>query len=321
VRASRHLPFFILGFIVLIWGYLWVPGKLGVGDSSAFVWAALRTFPAYVLLLGLVVLLRRPLRPKAPGLTALVGVLQVGGFVGFSSAALVTAGAGHTGMLANAWQLWILILAWFVLDERLRGVQWLAVGVGLIGLVLIIEPWRVRGVMSSLFAVAAALCFACGTVAAKVLRRRYAVDLLSLTAWQGLLGSLPLVVLAAVFPGNGIHWSGGFIWSLAYSILIGTALGQALWLYVLGLVPAYTVGIGNLATPIAGVLLAWLQLGEGLSGAEIGGMALVVVALSLLVAPGLWRSRAMAPALLAGAAPPGGDSPTIDHEGERPRPE
>lgn len=291
MRSSRYQPFLILGFIALIWGYLFVPGKLGVTYSSAFVWAAMRTFPAYLLLLVLLVLSRRLLRPKALGLTALVGVLQVGGFVGFSSAALVTSGAGQTAMLANTWQLWILIMAWLLLQERLRGLQWAAVGVGVVGLVLIIEPWRMHGVVSSLFAVAAAVCFAGGAVAAKILRRRHEVDLLSLTTWQGLLGSLPLVVLAVVFPGDGIRWSAAFVWSLAYSILIGTALAQVLWLHVLHQVPANIAGISNLATPIVGVLAAWMQLGEQPSPPEIAGMALVVVALSLLVLPGLKQAK------------------------------
>ncbi|MCE5254870.1 MAG: DMT family transporter [Actinomycetia bacterium] len=289
MRSSRYTPLFILGFIVLVWGYLFVPGKLGVGSSSVFVWAGLRTFPAYLLLLGLLVLLRRPLRPQAPGLTALVGILQVGGFVGFSSAALVTSGAGHTAMLANTWQIWILVMAWLVLQERLRGMQWAAVGVGTVGLILIIEPWRLHGVVSSLLALAAALCFAGGAVAAKVLRRRHSVDVLSFTVWQGLLGSLPLVVLAVFIPGDGIRWSGTFIWSLAYSVLIGTALAQFLWLYVLDLIPASIAGIGNLATPIVSVLAAWIQLGEHLSGAEIAGMALVIVALSLLLMASRFR--------------------------------
>jgi drug/metabolite transporter (DMT)-like permease len=295
LRSSRFVPYAILGFLALIWGYFWVPGKLGVSDSSAFVWAGMRTFPAYVLMFGLLLLLRQPARPKALGLTAVVGLLQVGGFVGFSSAALVAAGAGHTGMLANTWQFWILVLAWLLLGERLRGLQWLAVGVGLVGLVLIIEPWRVHGVVSSLFALAAGVCFAAGAVAAKVLRRRHALDLLSLTTWQGLLGSLPLVVLAVVHPGGGIRWSVPFIWSLAYSIVIGTALGAALWLYVLNLIPANIAGVGNFATPIVGVLASWIQLGEDLSLPEMSGMVLVALALGLLGVRGIRSSQAESP--------------------------
>jgi len=289
VRSSRYLPVVALAALALIWGYSWVPGKLGVVNSSAFVFAALRAFPAYLILLALLPLSGRPLRPKAIGLTAALGVLQVAGFVGLITAALVTGGAGHTAMLANTWQFWLLILAWLLLDERLAGSQWLSVAIGLVGLVLIIEPWHLRGVLSSLLTLAGAVCFAAGAVVGKVLRRRLEVELLSLTAWQGLLGSIPLVVAAVVFPGEGIQWSGTFIWSLIYSILLGTAVASIIWLYVLNALPANIAGIGTIGTPVVGVFASWLQLGEDLSPAEITGMLLVVLGLSLLV---LWGGRA-----------------------------
>lgn len=288
MRSSRYLPILALAALALMWGYGWVPGKLGVINSGAFIFAALRTFPAYLILFALLPLLGRPLRPKAVGLTAVVGVLQMGGFVGLTTAALVAGGAGHTAMLANTWQFWLLVLAWLFLDERLAGAQWLSVAVGLVGLVLIIEPWQLRGVLSSLLALAGAVCFAAGAVVAKVLRQRHQVELLSLTTWQGLFGTIPLVVIAALFPGEGIHWSGTFIWSLAYSVLLGTALSSILWLYVLHALPANMAGIGTIGTPAVGVLASWIQLGEDLSAAEIVGMVLVVLALSLLV---MWGTR------------------------------
>ena len=289
MRLHRYLPIVFLVAIALIWGYSWVPGKLGVADSSAFVFAAMRTLPAGFLLLALLPLFGRPLRPKAVGLTAAVGVLQVGGFVGFISAAMVTGGAGHTAMLANTWQFWLLVLAWPLLGETLRGSQWLSVGLGLAGLVLIIEPWQLHGVLSGLLALGAALSFAAGAVVAKVLRRRHEVDLLSLTAWQILLGSIPLVVAAALVPGQGIQWTAAFILSLIYSILGTAALGAILWLYVLNRLPANVAGLGTLGAPVVGVLSSWLQLNEDLSAAEIAGMALVASALGLLV---FWGARA-----------------------------
>ena len=286
MRSSRFLPILALAALALMWGYGWVPGKLGVINSSAFVFAALRTFPAYLILLAFLPLLGRPLRPKAVGLTATLGVLQVGGFVGLITAALAAGGAGHTAMLANTWQFWLLVLAWLLLGERLAGAQWLSVAVGLVGLVLIIEPWQLRGVLSSLLALAGAVCFAAGAVVAKVLRKRHEVELLSLTTWQGLFGGILLVIIAALFPGEGIQWSGTFVWSLAYSILLGTALSSIFWLYVLHALPANMAGIGTIGTPVVGVLASWLQLREDMSIPEIVGMVLVVVALSLLVIRG-----------------------------------
>jgi drug/metabolite transporter (DMT)-like permease len=91
------------------------------------------------------------------------------------------------------------------------------------------------------------------------------------------LGAIPLVIIAVVFPGGGIHWSSTFIWSLAYSLLIATALGTIVWLYVLNALPANIAGIGTLGAPVVGVLASWILLGEDLSTAEIVGMVLLVV--------------------------------------------
>jgi drug/metabolite transporter (DMT)-like permease len=141
-------------------------------------------------------------------------------------------------------------------------------------------------VLSSLLALGGAICFAAGAVVAKVLRQRHEVELLSLTAWQGLLGAVPLVIVAVLYPGEGIQWSATFVWSLAYSILIATALGTIVWLYVLNALPANIAGIGTLGAPVVGVLASWILLGEDLSTAEIVGMVLVVLALGLLVVRG-----------------------------------
>jgi drug/metabolite transporter (DMT)-like permease len=296
VRSSRYLPLVTLVALALIWGYSWVPSKLGISDSGAFVFALLRTLPGGLLLLALLPLFGRPLRPKPVGLTALLGLLQVAGFAGLTSAALVTGGAGHTAMLANTWQFWLLVLAWLLLDERLKGSQWLSVGLGLVGLVLIIEPWGLRGVLSSLLTLAAALSFAGGAVVAKVLRQRHEADLLSLSAWQNIFGAVPLVILALVVPDQTIHWTGTFIWSLAFCALVVTALASIMWLYVLKALPAGVAGLGTIGTPVVGVLASWIQLGEDLSPWEISGMALVVVALALLALSG---ARAAKPSAAA----------------------
>ncbi len=171
MRSSRYLPVFVLALLALIWGYSWIPSKLGVINSSAFMFALLRTLPITLVMFLLLPLTGRSLRPKAVGLTAVIGTLQIAGFAGLTSAALVAGGAGRTAMLANTWQFWLLIIAWPLLGERLRGAQWLSVGVGLAGLVLIIEPWQLRGLASSLLTLGAALSFAGGAAAVKSGRR------------------------------------------------------------------------------------------------------------------------------------------------------
>jgi drug/metabolite transporter (DMT)-like permease len=286
MRSTRYVPVLLLLLLMCIWGYSWVPSKLGVTNSSPFVFAALRSLPAALLLLSLLPLTGRPLRPKGARLTAAVGVCQVGGFTGLTCAALFAGGAGHTAMLANTWQFWLLVLAWWFLGDRLIGLQWIAVALALTGLVLIIEPWGLRGVLSSLLTLAAAVLFAAGAIFAKLLRQRHTVDLLSFTAWQSLFGSLPLIILALAIPGDPIRWNADFVWSWAFSTLVASAFSGLLWLYILGTLPANVAGIGTVGTPVVGVLASYLQLGEQLSGYEISGMVLVVTALGLLVLHG-----------------------------------
>jgi drug/metabolite transporter (DMT)-like permease len=273
-----------LGLLALIWGYTWVPLKIGVAYCEPFTFAALRTLPGGLLLLGLVALLRRPLRPRPIGLIALIGVLQTGGFIGLSMAALVTGGAGRTAILANTWQFWILLMAWPILDERLRGSQWLSVGLALSGLVFIIEPWNLHGVTSSLLALGGAVCWAAGAIVVKVLRSRHEVDLLALTGWQNLFGSILLVAIAILLEGDAPQWSSAFAWSYAYSLVLATGVASFLWLYVLREMPASIAGLGTMATPVVGLLASWAQLGEQPTAFEVVGMVLILGGMAVLFA-------------------------------------
>ena len=60
-------------------------------------------------------------------------------------------------------------------------------------------------------------------------------------------------------------------------------------------------GLGTLATPVLGVLFAWLQLGERPSAMEAIGMLLIAVGLGLLAWDGV-RSNARTEPLAGGSA-------------------
>ena len=128
----------------------------------------------------------------------------------------------------------------------------------------------------------AGISWAAGTVAAKILSGRRKVDILSLNAWQGLLGSIPLVIVALLISPVSPVWSGSFIAALLFNIVPVTGLGLLLWFYALRTLPAGTAGLASLATPVLGVVSAWIQLGERPGIYEAMGMILIVSALSVL---------------------------------------
>jgi drug/metabolite transporter (DMT)-like permease len=288
---GRDLGLAALVLLAFIWGYNWVVMKIGLAYAEPVTFAALRTFLAALGLLVMLAILRRPLRPVAVGHTIVIGLLQTTGFVGLLMLALQNGGAGKTSVLTYTMPFWLLVLAWAFLGERLRGAQWPAVGMALAGLLLVLSPWQLQGTVSSVLAVCGAVCWAASAVVVKRLQAKRHVDLLSLTTWQMLFGSLPLVALSLLLPQQGPEWTGVFVLTLAYNVILGNAVAWLLWLYGLRKLAAGTAGLGTLLTPVIGVVAAWLQLGERPDVWEAAGMALIVGALAVVTVPGLLGGR------------------------------
>ncbi|MBN1631430.1 MAG: DMT family transporter, partial [Thermoleophilia bacterium] len=136
-----------------------------------------------------------------------------------------------------------------------------------------------------------AICWAASAVYAKILRKRHEVDLLSLTAWQMLLGSIPLIVIAAATWSAPPVWSGTFIIALVYVAILGNAVAWILWLYILDSFRAGTAGLATLLTPVIGISSAWIQLGEQPGLVEGLGMIAIVGALLLVALREMLRGR------------------------------
>lgn len=275
-----------LGVLTLVWGYNWVMMKVALRYAAPFTFAYSRTLGGGLCLLAVLFLFGRRFRPQHFWRVLLLGLLQTTLFIGFTTLALVHGGAGKSAVLVYTMPFWVILLAPFALKERIRGTQWFAVALAFAGLLLILSPWRqAPGLVSGLLALAAGLFWALSVLVAKKIPLSNAWDLLSLTAWQMLLGAVPLVAIAVIFPGRGTDWTPAYIGALAYNIVPANALAWLLWLFVVGRLPASVSGLGSLATPVVGVLAAWLQLGERPQPGEAAGMLLVLLALAALSLP------------------------------------
>lgn len=281
-----------IALVVLINGYSWVQMKVGVKYAAPFEFVALRTMLGTLSLFLVMFCLRKPIWPnEIPG-TFLLGSLQTAGLLGFATWALVSGGAGKTAVLVYTMPFWVLFLAWPILGERIRGMQWIAIILGLGGLLLILGPLNLNsGLVSDGLAILAGLLWAMSSIVAKKLRSKADLDLLSLTAWQMLFGTIPLVVIALLEHSTPIVWSGSFIGALVYTGILATAVVWVLWLYLLNKLSAGAASMGTLATPVIGVLAAWIQLGERPGFAEAMGMLLIGIALVLISLQSLQQQR------------------------------
>ena len=291
LRKSAYLPFVALGLLALIWGYNWVVMKVGVQSSDPFTFAALRNSLGALALVGIVAVRRGSLRPGSPfWMVAVFGFFQTS-LSGLPVLALYLGSAGKTSVLTYTMPFWLLLLAWPVLGERIHGVQWVAVALALAGLLFVLDPWGLQGLTAGLLAVFGGLSWAVASVLFKIIRRRHQVDLLPFTAWQGLIGSIPLIVAALLTADRAPVWNPSFIAALLYNVIVASAFAWLLWLFVLHTLSAGTAGISSLAIPVVGVLAAWIQLGEQPDALEAIGMGFIVVALAILTARGLLGGR------------------------------
>ncbi len=185
----------------------------------------------------------------------------------------------------------MIVFAHFVIHERMRGAQWIAVALAFGGLTLIVAPWELTSLAGSALAVTSGAVWAL----AAVLSKRWptpGADPLLLTAWQLLFGFLSLALLAMLHPHAPVQWTPEFILALAFSTVLATALGWWLWAYVLSHTPAGIAGLNALGIPVIAVLASALQLGERPPPLELAGMALIGIALALLAGLGLRRPGA-----------------------------
>jgi drug/metabolite transporter (DMT)-like permease len=269
--------------LVIVWGYGWVLLKLAMDDAGPVTFAAQRTFGAAIVLLAMLPLLRRPLLPTRLRETLLLGVVQTTIFVLLSQSSLVEGGAGRSSVLVFTMPFWTLLFAAIVLGERVVGVQRWAVVLAILGLVAILEPWQLAGsIKSKLIAVAAGVAWAASAIIAKRIHARAPIDLISLTAWQMLFGSLILAAIAYVLDEPATDWNPRFIAILAFTAVVPTGLAWVVWLYLLQRLSAGVASMGMLAVPVLATVSSAYHLGERLSVVEYVGMALIVLALLIL---------------------------------------
>jgi drug/metabolite transporter (DMT)-like permease len=285
IFASQQVrAFAALIVLALVWGYNWVVMKIALQYSTASQFAAMRTFGGGLFLLMLMAAMRKPLKPREVSSTVILGLLQTTGFTGFIIWALVQGAAGKTSVLSFTMPFWVLLLAWPMLGERIRGMQWLAVLLALSGLMFILQPWHLHGSLMSMgLAVLAGISWALSVVYHKRLTQRVPdLDLLSFTTWQMLFGSIPIVLFALADLGKPIDWNLTYVGAILFSVVLANALGWMAWLYALQRLPAGVASMTSMLIPVIAVLSAWLQLGERPTLVEAVGMIMIITALLVL---------------------------------------
>jgi probable blue pigment (indigoidine) exporter len=240
--------------------------------------AVFRALPAGLLLLALA---RRLPRGAWWWRSLLLGICNMGAFFALIYVASQLLPVSLASTIMSAAPFTMALFAWGLLAERPTAQVLSGATAGIAGVVLLLGAGSTAVDLRGVVASAAALTMSsCGYVLAKKWGRADAGPLAT-TSWQLIAGGLVLVPFAIVVEGAPPRLDVPAVAGFAYVGLVATALAFTAWFAGLRRLPAATVGLIGLLNPVTGVLLGVLVSGEVLTLRQVGGLALVLLGITL----------------------------------------
>ena len=157
-----------LGLLSLIWGYNWIVMKQSLAYATPTDSAAWRFLIAALALIPIVLRMGHTLRvPRSEWwLATTLGIMLA---VNFAATlwGLKLGGTGKVAVLVYTMPFWTIVFARIFIHERMRPIQWVAVMVAAVGLVVLVDPLHLGGLASSLLALAAGCSWGASVVLVK----------------------------------------------------------------------------------------------------------------------------------------------------------
>jgi drug/metabolite transporter (DMT)-like permease len=281
-----------LAVSVILLGSGWPLTKIALSLGSTPIWFAegrsVLSGATIAVILALRGRLRVPHRDDLPALVA-VGVCQFGLYFAFAHEAVAWVSAGRTAILANTTTIWVVPLSLIFLREHIPPRRWLAAGLGLAGVLVLMSPWAIDwssrdALIGPAFLLAASLSWSVSIIVTRAAMPRS--TMFELVPWCfGICAVLlaPLVLWHEPHGGIGVHpmsWA-----ALAYIGLIASPFGSWCVIEAAARLPTVVSSIGFLTTPAVSLILANLTLGERITPDLLAGSALIIVGVGVAAWP------------------------------------
>ena len=282
---ARAMPW----VFVLIWSTGFVVARLGMPHAPPLGFLAIR-YALSVLCFGIWIGLARAAWPRSQrqwAHLAATGVLMHAGYLGgVWSAVKAGIGAGTVALLVGLQP--VLTAIWLTRGERstrarVSSIQWLGLGLGLAGLVLVV--WRKLGVGEVTAANLALAIFALLSITIGTLYQKRFVapcDVRTANAIQlfaAFIVSLPFALLEP----EPVVWHPEMAIAMAWSVLVLTLGGSSLLYLLIQRGAATTVTSLMYLVPPCTALMAWALFGEAFTPTMLIGMLLTVGGVALVV--------------------------------------
>ncbi len=290
--AESRPPLYGLALVLalsVLWGVNWPVMKIGLAEIPPL------TFRAAMMMLG------------GPGLLAIVRLTGISirvppgkwwplvyvssfmivGWMILSAFGLRLMQSGSASILAFTMPAWSALLGAWILGERFTVRRALALGCGLAGVVVLVsrDPEAFGGSLAGpALMLAAGAVWGFGIVLQKSVR--WDMPISAVAGWQVTLSGVMLTISAVAFEAPqmpGLTDISAAAWAtVAFNVFVIAIGAYILWFKIIELYAAQVVSISILLTPVFGVILGNLMLGEAIGWRELTALVLIVAAIALV---------------------------------------
>jgi drug/metabolite transporter (DMT)-like permease len=289
-----HAAWLQLAATVALFGLSWPIIKIGLTASTPVWLAAGRASCSAVASFVLLAALRRlrwPSRADWP-IVLSVGAFQLSLFFALSNLGVRSVPAGRSGVLAYSTMLWLVPLS-LLLGERVGWRGLAGALLGMLGIVVLIDPWRFdwgnRAVVEGhAWLLLAGLSWALALLHAR--RHRWRMPPLEVLPWQMSVATMLLWILALlVEPGGYLDFDRANLWiALLYIGVFAGPAGTWASVSVARALPPVVASLGMLGTPLLAILSSVVLVDEPVTWPLALGTLLVIAGIAIVI---LERSR------------------------------
>ncbi|HWQ22045.1 MAG TPA: EamA family transporter [Clostridia bacterium] len=270
-----------------VWGTSFAVSKLALRSIPPLWLAWIRFVLASAILLIWLLVRHENLRLDRRALGAMI----LGGVLGytlnhiFENVGLALSTASEISLMMGVFPVLSLLVEALIYHKRFSRLAVAGIGLSVIGVVLIVDPGSLGGVLAARrllgdgLVILSGICWAFYSILVKNLSLGSSATRTAM--FQMLFGSLVLLPLAAALERPVLPVPAAAIWATIYLAVFCSVGGYSLYNYgVGGMQSTQAVSILNLI-PVFGVLTSWVVLHETVTLMQLAGGAVVLVGVLL----------------------------------------
>ncbi|WP_219988737.1 DMT family transporter [Leucothrix pacifica] len=282
----------LIRMIPLLFVFLWSTGFIGAKYALPFVEPFYLLFLRMVLTIFVFLALCLLFKAKWPpmrlaGHQMVSGALIHGVYLGGVFAAIkLGMPAGVAAIIVGIQPILTALISWQLFSDALRPMQWLGLGLGLVGVVVVVFSTQLQDEVSLTWpaliaSIAALLGISIGTLYQK--RFSGGVDLLTGSVWQYVSTAVLMAVLAWSFETREVTWDIQLILALGWLVFGLSVSAVLLLMYMIREGEASKVAAYFYLVPLVACVEAWLLFDEDLPPLAIAASVLTVLGVYLVL--------------------------------------